>query len=474
MVTSGPDLRPLLFWSSKWRCVVRSYANLNVQRLFAPYCSDPLGQSINPRILAAPAVFMLAHCGIRLFLATRDCVPSSTRLQRAVAEYAMEAALSLVGTDFAAALCPSPVSSTEMGLAAEAKPRPEEERALEMEVEGEEVDTALQMQEEAHNSLLSLAQAIQVGRRAPVTFSTRPSLLRARRKAVTALIPTASAVEDSSPVSPSAAAEVDKVPGKEESALGLFVRTRLHLITRLSMGMPQLLTPICELYGIVHRYADSAYPTPDFMATSSVDPSPGATTASTSISAEKDNAKESPLDETALQSKPVYTVVQEVVKAELFHTILPALRQMYPAAELFSCIAKCRVLPKSALVEALDTLLPNFNLPPELDLVARVKGYVESAVGAGEGPNQSIATKLLACIIGGLSAEEIVSLLPKLLLECLASGDSVETDTLRKTLHRVVQARPPPLSPTALLVALHRYVIDLKNYLLNRPFLGFP
>jgi len=67
----------------------------------------------------------------------------------------------------------------------------------------------------------------------------------------------------------------------------------------------------------------------------------------------------------------------------------------------------------------------------------------------------NLEIKFLCVISGGLSKDEIQELLPRMVRE-LGSVKGKGLEMLRKAFARMVQARPPPLSQSDLLIALHR------------------
>lgn len=170
--------------------------------------------------------------------------------------------------------------------------------------------------------------------------------------------------------------------------------------------------------------------------------------------------------------------------------ILPAISQGNSLESIFDTLARRCDRPCWPLVEyALNLLLADLAVPASLTLIQKVRRFVlhetapegESAQdgsAAEESKDMQVedaasttsiqdvvdtdAFKLMLPLIGGVATAEVEAVLPRIvgLYEEDAEG-------LKKIFARITKARPPPLTKSALLVALHRYRSLASSFFLS-------
>lgn len=179
------------------------------------------------------------------------------------------------------------------------------------------------------------------------------------------------------------------------------------------------------------------------------------------------------------------------LRSEL-RNVLPAISQGNSLESIFDVLARRCDRPCWPLMEyALNLLLADLAVPASLTLIQKVRRFVlhDSALEtAGDGAEDSGAAeetkemqvddapstvsiqdiadtdafKLMLPLVGGVATAEVEAVLPRIvgLFEEDAEG-------LKKIFARITKARPPPLTKSALLVALHRYIQALSIVLFH-------
>jgi hypothetical protein len=184
--------------------------------------------------------------------------------------------------------------------------------------------------------------------------------------------------------------------------------------------------------------------------------------------------------------RAVSWTLAETLKAEL-RNILPAIVQSKSADSVFDALSANQNASVRPLLEvALHALLADFTVPPAPALIQKVRAFavrvqskpVDAAAedqletsGAEEQKDtesmdvvasESTAPvmqdlvdeesfRLMLPLVGGMSGSEFEACLPRII--ALHAEDA---EALKNVFGRVTKARPPPMTKSALLVALHR------------------
>eukprot|EP01041_Mallomonas_annulata_P002034 gene2034-3952_t len=276
------------------------------------------------------------------------------------------------------------------------------------------------------------------------------------------------------------------VPGTAIGDVEAFVRRHLHLLCQLSLGLPHLLKALVELFVAAQEFElddDKKTKKKNELENSPQDPSSSSsslpTTGDKGVGAVVLNA-DGPDDKpdgvpSPPQDEKLYKIVSRVVEKELLHTLVPALARSSPASYLFKSLRHVSPVARSLVLQSLELLLPDPHMPPDEDLILEIRKFAKECneqhkeamteelvtpkgdelVELSPTFEQDLELRLLATVAGGLPAEELLQLLPRM-VRALGSGAAADLEILRRTFSRIVQARPPPLSQSALLVALHR------------------
>lgn len=168
----------------------------------------------------------------------------------------------------------------------------------------------------------------------------------------------------------------------------------------------------------------------------------------------------------AVVAKLVRTEILNLLPALTRHSFSKILTSMFSVPEAIKQRKEARAL----LVESLDILMSDPSHPPSVEVIEFVKSFVrspelllEASPSSSDSPAvvpvvfDTIDIRLCSSIAGGLEPDEVMALLPRLLSDASPDLTSIaDPDRLRKAFNHVVQARPPPLSASELLVALHR------------------
>lgn len=184
---------------------------------------------------------------------------------------------------------------------------------------------------------------------------------------------------------------------------------------------------------------------------------------------------------------------------ELRGVVLPAVlsHNHHNIENIFEILVSSRVITKFDTVNsimpllqcALDTLHPDYSVPPTTALIQAVKDFVVRAfsnyIQSDEAQQQQqqqeeeevkataakVELQLMLPLIGGMSTEQVLYNLPSIIAICsnstgsdsnsssdsnLVSSSLSSCCSLKTVFSRITKARPPPLTKIALLVALHR------------------
>ena len=148
-----------------------------------------------------------------------------------------------------------------------------------------------------------------------------------------------------------------------------------------------------------------------------------------------------------------YKALLDVLKGELSN-ILPVVVQASssggrPTHEAFGLLARSDPRSAPLLQHALGVLHNDMHLPPTPRLMETVGVFLR--LNALDSPAKRL--KYQVSLLGGMPGDEVRELLPSVLALLGAN-----TDGLNTAFSRIVMARPPALTKSALLVALHRFV----------------
>lgn len=255
----------------------------------------------------------------------------------------------------------------------------------------------------------------------------------------------------------------DAVISAGSSLLEGQVRRQLQLLLQLGLRQPVVLADLLTTYVVASKCMDVSAP-------SGVGELFTVAGESTAVTVEGAGGSTTVTSENVTMY-PFAPVVVKLLRTEIL-TLLSAMTRHSPAKILASMFAVPNAVKeqreaRGILADAIDTLLIDPSHPPSVEVVQFVKSFVRSPTLLLEplsvGPDvpapafDNSDIRLCSCIAGGLESEEVMALLPKLIADSSQDSSSIsDTDRLRKTFNRIVQARPPPLSASELLVALHR------------------
>jgi hypothetical protein len=162
-------------------------------------------------------------------------------------------------------------------------------------------------------------------------------------------------------------------------------------------------------------------------------------------------------------------VLLGLIKTSL-KAIIPAIQRILadldpdPAHEIFDLMKTVNDLRTRPLMAYILHLLhTDVSQPAKAHLIESVYNYVSGAelsIQQGFLPIDSIQKdddfKLFLPLISGLSADLIEKCLPRIIR---IHGEDIEG--LESVFNRIIKARPPPMTKSNLLVALHRFVAKL-------------
>lgn len=185
-----------------------------------------------------------------------------------------------------------------------------------------------------------------------------------------------------------------------------FLRQHIHLICQLCLSCLQLIVFLFDVYGVLER-----------MIGSTTDEMTGG------------------------------TLLRDLIYSEVLN-IIPAMARHFSPEAVFACISQRHPSTYPLVTEVLDHLTRDYSLPASAELVTLVQSFKQAS--------DANSYRILVPVLSGMSSETILQLVPKLIDEFGESEGGLEV--LRSAFHRVVEARPPPLSRSTLLMALHRYI----------------
>ena len=152
--------------------------------------------------------------------------------------------------------------------------------------------------------------------------------------------------------------------------------------------------------------------------------------------------------------------VQRIIRNEVAN-IVPVLLQSMTAEEVLALLENSDTLAVDLLIDVLGFLFRDDRIPPSLTVIQRVKEI-------STGLDSHRKRKAVAAIVGGLPAEEVEELLLGFVQELNAGTQSLEE--VERVFCKVHRARPPPMSKVALLVFLHRQVLNYSAIIVVSPY----
>lgn len=164
-------------------------------------------------------------------------------------------------------------------------------------------------------------------------------------------------------------------------------------------------------------------------------------------------------DQSVEESSSIYPIFQKILKSELSN-IIPAMSHHHRPEQIFERLVRSDPLSLPLLEYILELVLPESHIPASTQLIEKVTLFVDRVFPPPSSTNESIGDESRVAqrlsffipLLGGFSVET----LENIYLPDLVKIFSDKPDKLRAAFHRIVNARPPPLTKTALLVSLHR------------------
>lgn len=209
------------------------------------------------------------------------------------------------------------------------------------------------------------------------------------------------------------------------------VRRHLHLIFQLCMEIPMLLSFLVDLYSTVNEKIANEQ------------------------KSDTEGSVHSLLAKVATGKEKNYSCMSFVLYSE-FSIIFSVLVRQWSSSTLFRCVKNLNVHGRSMVVLALDLLQGDINSgnnAPE-DLMTEVRAFL-SEDSTQFPPHGDL--RILAQVVSGLSKDELLQILPSILVTYLDKPKPSDDDnvSVKKLLLRTHRTRAPILSKTELLVFLH-------------------
>jgi hypothetical protein len=211
------------------------------------------------------------------------------------------------------------------------------------------------------------------------------------------------------------------------------VRRHLHLLIKLSSSKLSLLIPLFEVFASCQSKGDSGG-----VVAKGIDSTTDDENLSDKLKCE-DNYK---------------TLLSNVIRSEIIN-IVPIMRKVFSPENIFLSIKNSPHQATPLVIDVLEQLYSDIHMPPSEVMVRHVLSYLE------ELPASQRTLRLLIPIIGGMKKDEVIALLPKLIISLkigTPNASDADIDVMRKLISRITQARPPVLPRALLLVVLHRYL----------------
>jgi len=155
-------------------------------------------------------------------------------------------------------------------------------------------------------------------------------------------------------------------------------------------------------------------------------------------------------------------LVSKVLESE-FDVYVPAVSQRWPPLEIFTHIKHTSLRVRSLMIKALGLIQADISIVTSEELVSAVRDFIAQdreqfiAHMAGKGHFPQGDMKLLAPVISGVKPEDLQESLTLVIAAHLESDYKVDKDVtaVKKVFKRLLHARPPIMTKTALLLFLH-------------------
>lgn len=231
--------------------------------------------------------------------------------------------------------------------------------------------------------------------------------------------------------------EKDMSVGKFESKIKIYT----HLLSQLCISDPRLLAPYFDLFAAGFASFQDAE----------------------SVSSASAGAPQE------FKSTSLTTAVLASIRV-----IIPAIGSSVAKSDVFNYIKSVDALAFPLVVCLLETCQADVHLPASSSMIENVTSFVrsrhdiftsqvslenDSSVRDGVAYADQSVVKFLIPVISGMDTETLSGILPYVLLAYVGN----ET-LLNQIFHRIVQARPPSLTKSGLLVALHRIKPDVFGF----------
>ena len=231
------------------------------------------------------------------------------------------------------------------------------------------------------------------------------------------------------------------------------VKRSIQLLMQLCTTHPPLLGVVMDLVGAAVRALDPAAGveapeeapmTVEAAPEGSEDKSDGAAPAAAPAAA----PTPAPADaaDTTFGPKQQCKVIMDVLRGELAN-IIPSIVQKSATDILFGYLARSDPFARPLLEHAVGVLHSDMHTPPTPRMIETINTYI-----AMNNIQPKAAMRLTVSLIGGMPSADVRAMLPHIISTFISNPEA-----LNNIFSRIVLARPPALTKSALLVALHRY-----------------
>ena len=231
------------------------------------------------------------------------------------------------------------------------------------------------------------------------------------------------------------------------------VRRSLQLLMQLCTSHTPLLGSVMDLAGAAVRALDpdagveeEAAPVPMAVETAAGGEAKGdGVAAATDAAAPVSPAAAPTAPDTTFGPKQQCKVIMDVLRGELTN-IIPSIVQKSSTDVLFGYLARSDPFARPLLEHAVGVLHSDMHTPPTPRMIETINTYI-----AANHISPKASMRLTVSLIGGMPSAEVRTMLPHIISAFISSPEQ-----LNNIFSRIVMARPPALSKSALLIALHR------------------
>lgn len=223
----------------------------------------------------------------------------------------------------------------------------------------------------------------------------------------------------------------------DSAAYEAFLSKSFHMVMQLCLSHPSYLLVVLNMYGAV-KNADE-------------------TNSQTTTDAEGNTV--------ASVTNVKWQCMHKVLKAEL-KNVIPVIAKKKNVEEVFNLLARSDPCARPIVEHCLALLHSDIHMPATPKMIIAVKSYIatytkdassEITLTDTSMANISVASnlELILPILGGLLPADIELILPTVISK-LQGETPPNTDGLKHVFSKIIQARPPPLTKSALILLLHR------------------